>query len=653
MRSIRTRLVASVLCVTVIVLAALTAAIAVRAERMAEGQTRQYTEAIAAQHAEVTGERLRAALAVTAEVASALQALQRTGGVPREQVDAILEDSLRQHPGFVGMGTIWEPDAFDGRDAEYAGHPSSDATGRLIPYWYYDGGDLAVTPLVDYETPGAGDWYLVPRETLRQTVTEPYHYEVAGQDVLMTTAVTPIVADGRFLGAVTVDIGLAALTEEIGELTPYGTGYAALISDAGAVVAHPDPERLDEKLAGPFGELATGVAAAGKVATVQGHDDHLDGDAITAAAPVPLTEGETWSLVVSAPTERALAAAADLRTSTVLLGLVALLVMGVGTWVLGSRISRPVVELRDRLVAIADGDGDLTQRVDESRRDELGALGAAFNRFVSKIASTVGAIGAQADLLASTSSDLTGIGQRMSTAARQASDHADGLSATAGTVSDHVAGVAAGTEEMGLSIGEIARSTSEAAQVAATAVEASQATTSVMAALADTSAEISGVVRTISAIAGQTNLLALNATIEAARAGDAGRGFAVVASEVRELATQTASATEEIEGRITRLQTDVDGAVTAIAQIRDVIEQIDQIQGVIAAAVEEQDATTREMARGVTEAASGTSEIAGSFASMAHAATATRAGVEETLASGERLARAADALRGLVGGFKV
>jgi methyl-accepting chemotaxis protein len=171
--------------------------------------------------------------------------------------------------------------------------------------------------------------------------------------------------------------------------------------------------------------------------------------------------------------------------------------------------------------------------------------------------------------------------------------------------------------------------------------------------LGASSAEIGNVIKVITAIAEQTNLLALNATIEAARAGEMGKGFAVVASEVKDLAQETARATEDISRRVEAIQSDTTGAVTAIEEISNVIQRISEFQTTIASAVEEQTATTAEMSRSVSEAASGTGEIAQNITGVAEAARMTSQGVTETQQATTELARMSTELSGLVSTFRL
>ncbi|WP_235558644.1 methyl-accepting chemotaxis protein, partial [Nocardioides sp. Leaf285] len=239
---------------------------------------------------------------------------------------------------------------------------------------------------------------------------------------------------------------------------------------------------------------------------------------------------------------------------------------------------------------------------------------------------------------------LTILSQGMGDGATLTSDRAASATGSAGEVSASIQTVASAAEEMTASIREIAQNATEAATVATGAVTVASSAQGTVASLGESSAEIGQVIKVITSIAQQTNLLALNATIEAARAGDAGKGFAVVANEVKELAKETARATEDIGRKIEAIQGDTTGAVTAIAEISEVIGRINDIQTTIASAVEEQTATTNEIARSVTEAAGGANGIADDIAQVASAADDTRHGAHNTLESATALATMATEL---------
>jgi len=258
---------------------------------------------------------------------------------------------------------------------------------------------------------------------------------------------------------------------------------------------------------------------------------------------------------------------------------------------------------------------------------------------------TTSEVGHTSELLAAASEELLAVSRQMAATAQTTSDEAGLVSATAGEVSASVTSVASGAEEMGAAIVEISRSASDAADVARFAVRVADETNATVAKLGTSSAEIGEVVKIITSIAEQTHLLALNATIEAARAGEAGKGFAVVAGEVKVLARQTANATADIAARIDAIQTDTKAAVAAIGEIGRIIAAIDGTQATIAAAVEEQTATTAEISRSVTEAATGSAGIADSITGLAQASAQTSSGVDEIQRAAQQLAGMASELR--------
>lgn len=253
-----------------------------------------------------------------------------------------------------------------------------------------------------------------------------------------------------------------------------------------------------------------------------------------------------------------------------------------------------------------------------------------------------------ANTLASASSELTATATEMSTTASKTSRESDSAAAAAEEVSAGVQTVATNMEEMVASIKEIGRSTSESAQMARTTMAKAQESNQIVTKLGTSSQEIGDVIKVISSIAQQTNLLALNATIEAARAGEAGKGFAVVANEVKELAKQTAKATDDITHKIGAIQTDTKSAVEAIAGISQAVEKLNGISGVIATAVEEQTATTNEISRVVVESKKGVESIANTVKTVSMAASASNASSNQTLSASKELAQLADTLSALV-----
>ena len=309
----------------------------------------------------------------------------------------------------------------------------------------------------------------------------------------------------------------------------------------------------------------------------------------------------------------------------------------------------------DSLLAVVDAaaSGDLTRDVAVKGEDAIGQMGGALARLLGQMRLSIGQMAQSSQALAASSEELTAVSQSMGAEAEETSAQANVVSAASEEVSRNVQSVATGAEQMSASIREIAKNATDAAKVAGQAVKVAETTNRTVEKLGESSAEIGKVIKVITSIAQQTNLLALNATIEAARAGEAGKGFAVVANEVKELAKETAKATEDISQKIEAIQSDTRGAVEAIAKIGAIINQINDIQNTIASAVEEQTSTTNEIGRSVTEAAKGTSEIAHTITGVATAAKSTTHGCQNVLGAATELSKMASDLQKLVARFRI
>ncbi|GAA2476208.1 methyl-accepting chemotaxis protein [Winogradskya humida] len=387
------------------------------------------------------------------------------------------------------------------------------------------------------------------------------------------------------------------------------TGGAALLASGGAL----------DKANGTFGEALDTLAGA------ETADAERTNDAVSAAQ----SRQRTMMLIISV----AVIAAA------VLIGLF-----------VARAVVRPLLRVRAVLTAMADG--DLTGDPQVTSRDEVGTMAAALltantalRRTIATIAGSAGALGTAGARL---SAGSAGTSERVRGSAAQTA----AVAGDAETASQSIMTVTAAADEMKAAIGEIARRSEQAALVAGDAVQVVTGTSATVAQLGRSSADIEQVLSAITSIAAQTNLLALNATIEAARAGEAGKGFAVVAGEVKDLAQQTANATEDIARRVSDIQTTSAEATAAISRIGEVITEINDHQSAIAAAVEQQTATTGEMGRSVAEAAQASTRIAATITTVAAAARETEAEVTDSQDDIAAVTRLSAELQDLVKGFR-
>lgn len=358
------------------------------------------------------------------------------------------------------------------------------------------------------------------------------------------------------------------------------------------------------------------------------------------------------------------------------------LVVGIGlSFLLGRGITRPLNKAVDGLKDIAEGEGDLTTRLHVESKDEVGELARWFNVFIERLQTIIKGISDNTDTLHNSSTGLSTISQQMSLGAEGASSKIDlvasateemnanmnNIAATMEQASTNVEIVASSAEQMASTIDEIAQNSEKARSITGGAVTLTKSSSDRVEGLGQAAQEISKVTETITDISEQTNLLALNATIEAARAGEAGKGFAVVANEIKDLARQTAEATDEIRNRIQSIQDSISGTITDIEQVPKVINEVNEIVSTIATAVEEQSVTTREIASNVAQVSEGIQEVTKNVAGNSNVTGDITTDISEVNRaagemansssqinmSAEELAKVADQLKSMVDQFKV
>lgn len=411
---------------------------------------------------------------------------------------------------------------------------------------------------------------------------------------------------------------------------------------------------------------------------------------VSAYAPIKLL-GLNWTIVTEATTQEAYAPMTRMAETTAtiqsrmlwfslaIVGLSSVALVAVALLVTRSLI-RPIDATVETLRDIAEGEGDLTRRLDENQVGELGDLAKNFNRFASRIHDIVRQISGNATTLSSASDQLSSSAAHLSAGATQSKTQSATVSSAAEELSINMQNMAMSTKEMSNGIGtvaqaveemkqtilEIAENAERSAEVAGQAATAASVSNAKVGDMGAAASEIGKVIEVIQDIAEQTNLLALNATIEAARAGEAGKGFAVVATEVKELAKQTATATDDIRNRIEVMQRSTGQAVDSIAQISEVIGRVNELSRMIASAVEEQSITTQQIsthigstaelaetvARGVSESAQASREITENISHVDGVLQETAAGADQSRASGEELNRLASEMRSLVDQFR-
>jgi methyl-accepting chemotaxis protein len=592
MKSLTVRLLVPVVATTVGLYLAVFGWILFDARRTAREEAETRARETAVRYAAEVRDYIDRAFQIPRTLAAAFAGLRdATAGDQRDAINAMMRATLAAEPDVIGLSSLWEPDALDGRDAEFVNKPGHDATGRFIPYWSRDArGDLVLAPLVDYEVEGVGDYYLIPKRTGHDAWIEPYVYPVAGRDVLMTSLIAPIIRDGTFIGFAGLDFDLETLTELVGEIRPFETGYAVLLSDASVVVAHPDRSRIGTTLSTADGlseSLAAARAGRGDASARLGFSTVLDAPVYYVSTPVKARGIDTpWWLVIAVPQGAVMQAATWQVIQIMTAGAVVACVLGTVVWATARGLA---LDLRQVSRSLHGGARQIADAV-RQLATESNSLSAGAQK--------------QATAVERTGSSV----QQLVTMAEQGMAQ----SRTAAAASNETRGEAeAGGAEM------------EQMQHALVGSR-------------DAADKVAHIIKTIDEIAFQTNLLALNAAVEAARAGEQGAGFAVVADEVRNLARRAAAATRESGDLIEHSQA--------------VSRQAEQVGAAVAARFGQILTRSRELDGLIAERSAAAAKQAELVAAISHAVDqigrvteANAVSATETAAASTELAAQADA----------
>ncbi|WP_269532898.1 methyl-accepting chemotaxis protein [Chitinimonas sp. BJYL2] len=556
-----------------------------RADEQADAYARQVSDQFAVGYA------------LPRHLAEAVQGMQGAGQVPERQVlDKMIVKLLGGFPDASGLWMIWEPDALDGKDADYASQfPQYDPTGRYMPYVTQSEGKIAIDKMLDdanlkkamefkdnpagykppYEEPGWGDFYYTPKQRGRDTVTEPYPYEVQGKPVLMSSlAVAMKDANGKFAGISAVDLPLGNLQSTFSKYKPFGVGYLTLVSNGGLYVVNRDDKLLGKPIekSGYPADFMQQIQAGKEVQFERNGELHV-------WRPIVMgNSGQNWGLGVSIPKATIVADAVSARNEALFVGLIAAVLIVVMIGVLLTVLTRPLERLAKAMETLATGEGDLTRRLDVVARDEIGRTSESFNHFMGRLRDMFVQVREQSQSVGHAAARLSASANIVE---RSSSEQAEAATATAASVEEvtvSIQHIAETARDFEASAKQTGKATAEGeALVEEVAVEIDKVNRTVdalattMQNLGQQSTKVDTIVNVIKDIADQTNLLALNAAIEAARAGEQGRGFAVVADEVRKLAARTADATVEIGRIVVEIQREIHTAGGNMSATREQI----------------------------------------------------------------------------------
>ncbi|WP_413582217.1 methyl-accepting chemotaxis protein [Bdellovibrio sp. HCB288] len=584
--SIQIKMSVPIIFIAILVFTAMNFLVARNSLKTAEKQAVDETTAIAKAYANEMRLQAEAGLGTARVLAQHLRSNRMNQHVERTPVEHTFKSILESNKSLIGVWTAWEPNAWDGHDAKFANTPGYDSTGRFIPYLSYAEGKAVLTPLLDYEKQGAGDYYLVPKARGKETMVDPYLYPVDGQQVLMTSAVAPIFVDGKFVGAAGVDLPLKSLQEEASHIKPFESSVAYLVTDKGHFAAHPDSKMItqnakfavdDEKFKAAF--------AKGEGLVVSGVDPELKEDFLYVVTPVPMGLTETsWSLVVRTPLKDVMADARSMVMTQIIIAIAGTLILLVAVQFIAIYISKSVSRITDRLSASGDNVSTAIEQLSLAGQ----SLSQSASESAASLEETVAAL------------------EEMSSMVRMNSENAKQAATLSSQSSESAHKGEVEMEALIQSMTEIAKS----------------------------SKEIEEIINVIDDIAFQTNLLALNAAVEAARAGEQGKGFAVVAEAVRALAARSAVAAKDINTLIKTSVTKVEngaqqahrsgevlkGIVISVKKVSDLNLEISTASEEQATGIQQISKAMNQLDASVQSNAASSEEIAGTSTDISHQA---------------------------------
>lgn len=537
------------------------------------------------------------ALAAARDMGNSALALRDAGISDRQSLNQLLIHYLAAHPQFLSMSMAFEPNAFDHQDAAFAGQSGEDPAGRFARYVDRDAsGKPALHLLTDLETPGSGDYYLLPKQRQKEVIIEPYIYPYNGVDVMLTSIAAPIMADGKFLGSVTSDFSLATLQAMTGAIKPWnGTGYALLLSAENKVVFSPDKQ-------------ATGKPYAGKITghdVIRENDPLLKEEAFITWQDIAIGNSQTpWKLAIVTPVSEVMAEArAFLLKAIVLMVLSIVVVSLVMAQIFTRKVDRPVGgEPSDAAgIALAVARGELNNTIPVRAGDTrsifyaLHTMQMQLKRIVDNISDASHSVRGGTSEISAGNLDLASRTEEQAAAIVETAASMEEISATVKNNADNAH--------------KATTLTDRAASLAGHGETLVNDVVTVIGEIDDSARKIGEINSIVDGIAFQTNILALNAAVEAARAGEQGRGFAVVAGEVRNLAQRSANAAKEISQLIAESSGRVNKGVELVSEtgvmMKQVIEAVSHVHLVINDIVQALD----EQNRGISQVSTAVNQM--------------------------------------------
>lgn len=560
-RSIQVKLAAPIILIALLVMGGMSFLVARSSHDMAEKEATEKSVATARAYANEMRLEVEQGLSVARVVGHQLESFKKSGFTSREVVLTELRELLERNKFVIGTWTGWEPNAWDSHDREFANSPGHDASGRFVPYFSWEKGKANLGPLIGYDKDdGSGDYYLSAKKRLKETMVEPYLYPIDGQQVLMTSAVVPLIINGKFVGASGVDLPLKELQTKAAKIRPYETSEAYILTSSGRYVSHPDEKEITQPAKYPF-EMAKFDAAVkqGTEAVLIGTDPKDNAEYMYVVTPIKLGATEApWALIVKTPLSTVMAEANAMVWTQIVISAFGILALFCAIFLISRYIAKSLSSLSGRLQESGDMVSAAIQQLSvagQTLSESSGSSAASLEETVASL------------------EEMTSMVKLNSENAKQAAllSEQSSQAAVRGESEMH---------ELMQSMHDIAKS----------------------------SKQIEEIINVIDDIAFQTNLLALNASVEAARAGEQGKGFAVVAEAVRSLAQRSAVAAKDITqlikesvDKIERGTQKADQSGEVLKTIVTSVKKVSSLNSEISSASEEQSAGIQQISKAMNQ----------------------------------------------------